>query len=872
MRTVKGAASAGKRLRHSPFPCIQRVGSRAHMTGALLFFLAVSGFGPSSFFFGSPHAGAPAWAGSLPADYDCGQEAGLQGIEDVYGPGNVTGISGNGSLTVGFGYAGELTLFRWPSPSYFDQVRYLTPFLTNACETRKLPRNGAGENMGSFAGIYLKGREGFGKVYWFRDEAWFHAQHYQSPESPVLVTESKNPEQGLLVNTLNFVVPGRDVLVRHYEMVFDPDTSIEEAKLFYYENMEIITEKIPYLPILDSALETTGDFGVLYHAGHDALIHFRPQDPRISLVPKPGTPQEDVDAWINNLDNLFPHDPERPEVPVFIVLGGDFSGLGGSRFSDGHQCGLQDKNRPPPRLKLGAFHDCLDGELVGNSAIAGNVDAALMKTMDPGAGNASFTVYLAAAGTAADAFLQLGRAREKGWQALMEETNNFWKRWIQKARMPRTSDPEILAVCKRTLVSIRQGWYAPTGAFVASVTTQPPYSVNWTRDGVYFAHVMDVAGFPEIAEKNLRFYTQVQRNCKDPESPCYDMFCEMEEFFQRLFGWHLDGTYDMSYYADGTPGAPIFYEIDNAGFASWGIWEHASFLGPEEKRCYLCGDPSVSGDSGVYPALKKTGDALALCITPGDTSGLQCSAIEDDTIIPEQSLNGAMAVNLALDAAIGAGEICGESPEKLESWINRKQDLMEAVEAHFWVSEKGHYDGVGPGSYLLWPARYPVEEEKFESHARYLFSEIKKHLNKETRVTVYIAKAVLALAHHGWDTGDPDFNLGWAIDVFLKDVPTPTRHYGEAFLTTDIDGDGQLEFSNRVAIPHLWEASLAYLSAMAYFGASEPDGKTQTEDNGSCGCSQVGGSGSRGLYGFVHLNLLVLLVPFGWFLFRRLQR
>ena len=40
-----------------------------------------------------------AGGGSLPAGYDCGQEEGLLGVEDLFGPGNVNGISGNGSLS-----------------------------------------------------------------------------------------------------------------------------------------------------------------------------------------------------------------------------------------------------------------------------------------------------------------------------------------------------------------------------------------------------------------------------------------------------------------------------------------------------------------------------------------------------------------------------------------------------------------------------------------------------------------------------------------------------------------------------------------------------------------------------------------------------
>jgi len=253
-------------------------------------------------------------------------------------------------------------------------------------------------------------------------------------------------------------------------------------------------------------------------------------------------------------------------------------------------------------------------------------------------------------------------------------------------------------------------------------------------------------------------------------------------------------------------------------------------------------------------------------VTPGDTSGLQCAAIEDDTVFLEQSLNGAMAVYLALEAAVQAGAFCRESQDKLAAWQARLRQLTEAVETHFWNSEERHYEGLGPGSYLLWPARYPVPPERFASHARYLFSEVKSHLNREARVTAYIAKAVLGLAKAGWDSGDPHHDLGWAVEVLLKEVPTPLGHYGEAFLTVDLDGDGSLDFSNRAAIPHLWEASLAYLAAMEHFGASEPAEDFPGDQTiHSCGCTQIqvesGGGHREASAGGHHLNLILLLGP-----------
>ena len=814
--------------------------------------------------------------GGIPPDYDCSQEEGLVPMEDFFGVANVNGISGNGGLSAGFAEEGELTLVRWPSPSYFDQICYLTPFLSPSCESRQSPYHGAEENMGSFAGLHYRALGELPRMSWFRDEPWTHSQHYVSDRSNVLVTRAVNADLGLTVEAFDFVMPERDVLVRHYKITRSPGSPMEEAAFIYFENLEPAVTKIPYFPVADSLLDPYNDFAVLYSSELDALIHFRPQERNYDALPQPDAPQSEIDRFVERLDETFPFDPARSEEPVCIAVGADFGldASGRPARSDGHQCGSQRHTLPGPVKAQGAFYDALDGRLSNVSAASGLVSAALAKAIEPGFEAAEFTVYLAFAGTASEALFLLEDSRARGFDANFEETERFWADWLSRAALPDTDDPLILATARRTLITMRNYFDKRTGAFVASITTQPPYNVNWPRDGVYFAYLADVAGFPEIAEANMRFQARVQRDCRDRSAPNYDLFCAMEPYFRLEHGWYLDGTFDMAYYADGVHGGPIFFEIDNSGFAAWMMWEHYRFLDPEDGVRYLCSEEE-DGTGSIYEAIRRTGDSLGRCRTPGDESGLQCYAFEDDNIELRQTLTGAITVYMAVSSAIQAGTVCGEDQEVIDRWIERLEELSCAIDANFWDEGAGRYKHGHAGAYLLWPANFPLEADRLDSQSRYLFETMVPTLTKEAEGSAYAPKVTLALAKRGWDTGEPGRDLDWAIRIFNRDLPAQdTRHYGEGVIIADIDGDGVKDYDNRVAIPHLWEATLNYLSAAAFYGTREPEqtGEEEALEHGDhCGCSVVGGGGHRSAEepegsrgqgpGSMGANLVLVLLP-----------
>src|SRR5215831_6306145 len=146
--------------------------------------------------------------------------------ELMLGATNVNAALGSGSLTATFSRCGELTGLKWPGPSFYDQLAYLSG---NAPDARLQPHFGALDDMGAFGGIAYRtaGKRGFT---WLRDDAWTHGQHYGAETSDVLVTEMTNATLGLRVTATNFILPDRDVLVNSYAVERERGSPVQSAR------------------------------------------------------------------------------------------------------------------------------------------------------------------------------------------------------------------------------------------------------------------------------------------------------------------------------------------------------------------------------------------------------------------------------------------------------------------------------------------------------------------------------------------------------------------------------------------------------------------------------------------------------------------
>src|SRR5438128_124597 len=241
--------------------------------------------------------------------------------ELILGATNVNAAVGSGALTATLSRCDELTGLKWPGPSFYDQLAYLSD---NAPDARLRPHFGALESMGAFAGIAYRAAGGRGFT-WLRDDDWTHSQRYTSDTSGVVVTEMANAALGLRVTAWHFVLPDRDVLVNHYLLERERRSRVRSATIVFYTNFSPTLTRLAFIPLADWMLDFQNDFAVLYDQQEHALLHFLPASARAFphdfalLNPLLATPprsrralQRQVTALARRLD----------ETGVYIAAGG----------------------------------------------------------------------------------------------------------------------------------------------------------------------------------------------------------------------------------------------------------------------------------------------------------------------------------------------------------------------------------------------------------------------------------------------------------------------------------------------------------------------------------------------------------------------
>ncbi len=836
--------------------------------------------------------------------------------EHIFGASNTNAVAGHGGLTAGISSDGDLSVLSWPGPSFADQLAYLSG---NDLDVRSLPHLGAPDGMGSYVGLMLTAGQG-PMLVWLRDPAFTHTQAYTQPDAPVVATTFTRADLGITVVLTDVVSPDVDVLTRRVVVTRAASSPVTAASLVLYENLSLSLSKIPMIPFADWILDSHNDFAAVYDRNARAVIHVHPSDRAVvtSLfdVASPpemvdygpfealmkSTPSDgDVDALVASLDTALP--PGVAAVvttdppPTSFQVGADATPIcsQAGHLADNIESlesefpgfklpldpGLADAIRcADPLPVVAAAHgwtwapqdalaDLADGQLSASRLAACQTNAALVAPLtfqgDTAEGAALFA-FGSSVQAARDALSKATSQPASARQAAAEQAAHAA---LAGAALPDASlGDAVVKVAQRSLVNVYVARDRTTGAIVASISRQPPYYLDWPRDGSFITHALDVAGILPWPTQRGEWYATIQRRMPAPRNPLVtpntttDPDTNAVEF--PAFAW------EMNYYADGTIGGNIRFEIDNTALHVWAMTAHAASLQGADRQAFI---------ASVWPTLK---DSLHLLVRWRDAStGLPWPANEDDHLEITSTLHGATTVYAALVAGARLARAAGDEGAASEA-LARATELQQAMVKAYYDPKSGLFrdapqtgtdyipgtTGSGDTAWLAWPGRVvDPSDPRLEAQLSADMNAILADLRGETEGNAYGMKNVVAAALLGKDGGSRD--AAREAVQRLAGIATPdTMHFGEVFVTTNPSGP---VFSERVATPHVWEGVLFYLSAMALSSPSRfdpeivafplpPPPPALTAGGSGCTCRQTRGDARAKLFEALALSALGMLL------------
>jgi GH15 family glucan-1,4-alpha-glucosidase len=431
-----------------------------------------------------------------------------------FGPTDISAVSGNRRLTVAVNPDATVTVLKWPTASFYDQIKYRT-------FDRSEPRFGALANEGAFLGLaWRRNEEQQWRFEWLR--GWHSKQRFASPAADEVITRFEKPSAGITAVVHDVVAANVDAFVREIHITRTAASDARRVRLISFANFNPVYSKTPQAPFSDWCTEERNDDGGEFRRAADAIVHAR--------------------AGVD--------ESTGEESRVAVAMGFDGRSSAHHVGADTYETGASGAS---------AYDDAADGRLSGGDATPGQADAAIASDIDLRTRRSGIRTAVIAAGRApraAVAALDVVRRQTAG--AVRRAKISWWRRWLVGASLPRDAPMKVRGVALRSLITIRQN-AAPSGLIVTSVATQPPYGVDWIRHGAYINRALHEAGHPEMVARHNRRYAELLATAFSKP---------------RGGGATPPGNWAQNYYADGVVGGPVPYEIDATGFGIWTLWDH----------------------------------------------------------------------------------------------------------------------------------------------------------------------------------------------------------------------------------------------------------------------------------------------------------
>lgn len=200
-----------------------------------------------------------------------------------------------------------------------------------------------------------------------------------------------------------------------------------------------------------------------------------------------------------------------------------------------------------------SFSDASQGLLLGN-VIDMKPDGAMSWNISIAPGE-SFTlpIFICAGHNEKQALENLSFAKQKGAEALRNETNNYWFSLLEQATPCPIEDKSITDLYERSLLMFKLMSDEETGTIIAAPEFDETfsrcggYSYCWGRDAAFITTALDKVGLYDLAEK---FYD-------------WTLTAQAE-----------NGAWQQRHYHDGSLAPSWGLQIDEGGSIIWGMWQH----------------------------------------------------------------------------------------------------------------------------------------------------------------------------------------------------------------------------------------------------------------------------------------------------------
>lgn len=376
------------------------------------------------------------------------------------GPTDINAVSGNRGLTAAFNGKGTMTVLKWPSPSFYDQLDYRTT-------DRSAPRMGAEPNDGAFLGLAWKraAKKSKWRFSWLR--GWKTTQRFADADTDEIITMHRNRKAGLRVTVRDVVAADLDALIRAVKITRTASSPARAIRLFSFANFNPVFSKSAGSPNDDWCTDDASDEGATYLKGPDAIVH--------------GAQGVDTSTG----------DPSG----VTLVMG--FSGS-----SAGHAVGADPSDS--------AYEDAHDASLANNTTRTTQSDAALFDAIKLARKRQATTNVIIAAGRSEPTALNaLKTARSRGPGKIRRTKSGWWRRWLKVSPLPHRAPTSVVRLAKRSLISLRQA-IDKKGLIVTSVATQSPLGLDWIRKGAYMNAALLAARHPNEVKRHNLAYADLQ--------------------------------------------------------------------------------------------------------------------------------------------------------------------------------------------------------------------------------------------------------------------------------------------------------------------------------------------------------------------------